>query len=165
MDMLCCTNDLLATVGMMAESGFVSRVVVRTMMFTRLLSLFLNPSGEATDPGFEFHVLIASNQIVGNVRDDVMLVPVSVLVSMFFMAVLSEPTADLAIRLAEFMADSTTVPVLPEGLLQLPVSTNFLYVKPQTGFSQFQEGMTELIEINLGLDRTLLNEIFDPEEK
>lgn len=164
MDTLCCANDL-ATVGMMAESGFVSRVVVRTVMFTCLLSLFLDPSGEATDPRFEFHVFIASNQIVGNVRSDIILVPVSVLVSMFFMAVLSEPMADLAVRLAEFMADGTTVPVLPEGLLQLPMSAILLYVKPRTGFSQFQEGMTELIEINLGLDRTLLNEIFDPEEK
>ena len=94
-----------------------------------------------------------------------MLVLVSVFVSMFFMTLLSEPTPDLAVRLAELMADGTTVPELPEGLLQLPISVNFLFVKSQTGFSQFKEGVTELIEINLRFDRTLLGEIFDSEEK
>lgn len=132
MDMLCCTYDLLATVGAMTESKFVPRMTVRTAMFTHLLSLFLDPPREAADPGFEFHVLIASNQLVGNVRPrgDVMLVLVSV--SMFFMTLLSEPTADLAIHLSEPMADGTMV---PEGLLQLPVSVNFLFIKPRTGFS------------------------------
>jgi len=134
-------------------------------MFTHLLSLFLDPPREAADPGFEFHVLIASDQTVGNAGGDFRLVLVSVLVSMFFMALLSEPTADLAIRLAEFMANGTPVPIPPEGYLQLPVCANFLSVEPQTGFLQYQEGATELIEINLRFDRTLLGEIFDPEEK
>ena len=134
MDMLCCTYDLLATVGAMTESKFVPRMTVRTAVFTHLLSLFLDPPREAADPGFEFHVLIASNQLVGNVRPrgGVMLVLVSVFVSMFFVTLLSEPTADLAIHLSEPMADGTMV---LEGLLQLPVSVNFLFIKPQTGFS------------------------------
>lgn len=101
-------------------------------MFIHLLSLFLDPPREAADPGFEFHVLIASDQIVGNAGSDFMLV----LVSMFFMTFLSEPTADLAVRPAELMANGIPVPELPESPLQLPVSAGFLSVEPQTGFLQ-----------------------------
>ena len=90
---------------------------------------------------------------------------VLVLVSMFFMTLLTEPTADLAIHLAELMANGTPVAELPESPLQLPVSAKFLSVEPQTGFLQSQEGATELIEINLRSDRTLLGKTFDPEEK
>jgi hypothetical protein len=156
-NMLRCADDLLATVGTMTES--------EPVVFARLLSLFLDPPREATDPGFEFHVLTALNQLVGNMRDDVMLVLVSVPVSMFFMTLLSEPTADLAVHPAEPMVDGLAVPELPEGPPQPPVGVNFLLVKPQTGFSQFRDGVTELIEIKLRFDRTLLNEFFDPEEK
>ena len=125
--------------------------------------MFLDPTREAADPGFEFHVLIASDQIVGNTGGDFMFV--LVLVSMFFMTLLTEPTADLAIHLAELMANGTPVAELPESPLQLPVSAKFLSVEPQTGFLQSQEGATELIEINLRSDRTLLGKTFDPEEK
>lgn len=99
-------------------------------MSIRPLSLFLDPSREAADPGFEIYMLIASNQLGGNGRGDVILVLVPVFVSMFSMTFLSEPTADLAISLAELMADGPVMPELPDGLPQLPISVNFLSVKP-----------------------------------
>ena len=123
-DMFCCTDGLLATVVAVAESQFTSRMVTRTMVSTCLFFLLLDPPRKATDPRFEFHVAIASNQRGGNERGDVMLVP------MFFMAILPKPMTDFAISLAELTADGTTMPEPPEGLLQLPVSVNFLFVKP-----------------------------------
>lgn len=134
-------------------------------MSTCLLSLFLEPCREATDPGIELHVLITSNQLGGDERGDVMLVFVFVLVSVFFMTLLSEPTTDLAVGFAELMADGATMPELPEGLLQLQVSMSFLFVKPYAGFSQFQERVTEFIEIDLRFDGALLSEIFNPVER
>lgn len=149
--MLCCADDLLATVAAVTVSRFASG----TAIFTFLRLLFLDPFREATDPLFEFHVLVASNWLVRNKRNDVM----------FRMALLPEPTAEFAINLPEFVTDDTTMLELPEGLLQLPVSTSLFFVKLQAGFLQFQEGVTEFVEINLWFDRTLLGETFDPEKK
>lgn len=87
-----------------------------------------------------------------------------VLVSVFWMTLLPEPPTNFAISLPELVADDTTVPELPECLLELPVSVNFLLVKSQAGFPQFREGVTEFMEINLRFDGTLLSELFDPEE-
>jgi len=131
--MLCCTDDLLATVATVAASRFASG----TVMFTFLPPLFLDPAGEATNPLFEFHVLIASNWLGGNKRSDVTFILVFALVSVFRMALLPEPAADLAINLPELVTDGTTMLELPEGIFQLPVSASFLFVKPQAGFSQF----------------------------
>jgi hypothetical protein len=126
-DVLYCADDILATV---TVSKFVSGVVVRTVMFTSLLPLFLNPSREAADPRFEIHVLITSNQFGGNEGSGVMFELVFALVSTFWMTLLPEPVADLAISLPELVTDDATMMKLPEGPLQLPVSVNFLFVKP-----------------------------------
>lgn len=79
------------------------------MMFTCLLPLFLDPSGEAADPRFGIHVFIAPNQLGENERGDVMFVLMSVL----FMTLLSKPTADLAVGLSELVADVATMLELP----------------------------------------------------
>ena len=118
-DMLCCTYNLLATVATVTVPRFVSRTAV-------MPTLFLNPSREATDPPFEFHVLVYSDRPGGRKGNDV----VSVLVSVFRMTLLPEPAAYLAIDFTELVTDDTTVPELPEGLLQPPVSAKFLFVEP-----------------------------------
>ena len=123
-DMLCCTNDLFDTV---ATTTFAPRVAVWTMMIASSLPLFLDPSREATDPRFEFHVLAASNEVRKN---DVIFVLVSVLLVTF----LSKPTTNFTVNLLELVADVAMVAKLPEGLLQLPVSVGFLFVKLQAGF-------------------------------
>ena len=112
-DMVYCADDLLAIVVAATESQFPSKVAVRTVMFTCPLPLFPDPSGEAADPRFEFHVLIASHQFGGNERGDAMLALVSVL----FMTLLPKPPADFTISLPEFVKDGTAVPVLPQDLL------------------------------------------------
>jgi len=124
---LYCTDDLLATVAAVTMSRFASG----TAMFTFLSPLFLDPFGfgEPTDPLFEFHVLVASNWLVGNKRSDVMFVLVFVLVSVFRVTLLPEPAAEFAINLPELATDDTAMLELPEGLLQLPVSASLLFVK------------------------------------
>ena len=103
-------------------------------MFTFPLSLFLDPHGQATDPPFEFHMVIASDRFGGYKRSDFIFVLMFVLASVFRMALLPEPAADLAVNLPELVTDDTTMLKLPEGLLQLPVSAGLLFVEPQAGF-------------------------------
>ena len=159
--MLRCTNDLLEPVATATGSQFVSGVAVQIMMFTGLLPLFLDPPREATDPRFDFHVLFASNKSWQRGKDDVMIV----LVSVFFVALLSEQTTSLAITLPEFVPNGATMPELPEGLLQLPVSVGLLFVEPQAGFLQLRERVAKRAEVNLRSDGGLLGNIFDPERK
>lgn len=121
--MLCSLLEIVTTA---TKSQFASGVAVRTMKFTCLPHLLFDPSREATDPRFEFHVLVVSNKVQRNGRDEVMFV----LVSIMFVTLLSEPTTNLAINLSELVTDDATTPEPPEGLLQLPVSANFLFVKP-----------------------------------
>lgn len=141
-DVLCCEGDLLTTVVTVTMSEIVTGAVVRTAMSTALFSLFFNPSRETTDPLFVF-------------------VPVSV----FWMTFLPEPTADLAISPPEPVADGTAMVKFPEGLLQLPVSVNPLFIKSQAGFPQFRKRVTKFMEVNFRFDRTLVSEIFDPGKK
>ena len=106
--------------------------------------MLLDPTRETTDPGFQFHVFVTSNRLKENARGSVMLPPVFVLVATISMALLSEPTADLAINLMEFMTDGAAMPELPERPPQSEVGANFLLVKPLTGVSQFLEGVAEI---------------------
>ena len=143
--MLRCTNDLPGTVVAATESHLVSEMAVRTMMFTCPFNLFFDPPKEATDPRFEFHVPVAPNKVGKNGKSDVMflLLPVS------FMTLLSDPTTNPAINLPKFATDDATVSEFPESLLQLPMSPGFPFVKSQTSFLQFGEGVTKSVEINL----------------
>jgi len=50
-------------------------------------------------------------------------------VSVFRMAPLPEPVADLAINLPELVTDDTAMLELPKGLLQLPVGASLLFVE------------------------------------
>ena len=100
------------------------------MMFTCQPPSFLEPYREATDLRFKFHVLVAWNQVRKHGKSDAMLV----LVSVFCMTLLPEPTTNPAIDPLEFVMDDATVPELPKGFLQLPVSVNFLLVEPRAGF-------------------------------
>lgn len=122
--MLRCTDDLLETVATVSVSWFASRVAVRIVVFPCLLPLFLDPSGEATKPRFEFHMPVTSVEFK-NVRGGVMFA----IVPVFFVTLLSEPTTGLTINLSESMTDGTMMPELPEGLPQSSVSVNFLFIK------------------------------------
>ena len=63
-------------------------------------------------------MFIASDRLRENGRGGVMLATVSVLVATISMALLSEPTADLAINLMEFVTDGGTTAEFPECPLQ-----------------------------------------------
>jgi hypothetical protein len=143
------------------ESRVAPGAAVGAMMFTCQPPLFLGPFRKATDPRFDFHVLISSNPFRKDERGSV----IFVLVSVFFMTLLSEPTADLAVSPPELAIDDTAILELPEGLLQSPVSVSFLFVKPQASLSQFRKGVAEFVEINLRFDRAFLGNTFDSKEK
>ena len=87
--------------------------------------LFFDPSRGRSDLRFRFHVFVGSNRSQKHGKGDVMFV----LVSVFFMTLLSNPTTNPAINPPEFVTDDATVPELPKGFLQLPASVNFLLVE------------------------------------
>ena len=128
-DTISCADDLLVTAVTVTESQLTSGVAVRSVVFASPPLLLLDPSREATDPRFEFHVPIASNQVGGNEGGDVMFVSTPMPVSVFRMTPLPEPVADLAISLMELVTDGATMVEFPQGLPQLPVSVNFLLVE------------------------------------